>query len=153
MEAQESPSLLTRLGAPMFFIVLTLAMLYVFVSNVYLTLSGVLSHSNTISFYKGALYLLGSGFGVAIFSYFSVVEFWLRKTLAPQTSKLLMKMAAASVVLMVILPHAAHYSFDGYLTKHGYEQCHAASRQWLHSKTIVYVNHEKVCEKLVKQEK
>jgi len=153
MEAQENPSLLIKLGAPIFFVALTLTMLYVFASNVYLTLSGVLSHSNTISFYKGALYLLGSGLGVAIFAYFSIVELWLGKKLAPKTSKFLMKMAIGSAVLMLILPHVAHYSLDGYLASNGYEQCNAASRQWLHSKTIVYVNHEKVCEELVRQEK
>lgn len=148
MEEIEKPSVLMRVGSPIFFIGLTLASLYLFATEVISTTGQLLSQPESISFNKGAYYLLGVGLGVGALTIGTVTSFWFGKTLSQKTVKLLMKVAVGCIALMLIVPQFVHYEINRYLVNVGYDVCEPASHQWLHSRTIVYVKNAKVCTEL-----
>ena len=145
MEGIEKPTALMRLGSPVFFISLTLMLLYLFTAEAVSTTSQLLNQPESISFNKGAYYMLGAGLGAGALTIGIVASFWLGKMLSQKTVGILMKIAIGSIGLMFVLPHLVHYGVDRYLSNAGYEVCESASHQWLHSRTIVYVKSAEIC--------
>jgi len=103
----------------------------------------------SISFDKGAFYLFGVGLVLSVLTFAGIYESVMRKTLAPKLSGQFTKLVIGGVVVTLLLPHLVHYGVQSFLTSRGYEVCGGASHQWLHSRTIVYVRNQDVCDRLV----
>lgn len=151
MEGREKPSMVMRWSAPALFIAMTAGALFWFLLASIDVVGQVLAKPESLSFDKGAFYLLGVGVALAVLSFVLVHEFWFGKTLSGWLSRTLTNIAVAAVIAMVALPHATHYAVDSYLADRGYTICEGASRQWLHSRTIVFVETGAVCQQLVKE--
>jgi len=103
----------------------------------------------SISFDKGAFYLLGVGLALSVLTFVIIYEPVMGNILTPKIGGLCTKLTIAGVLIMFILPHLVHYGVQSFLTSRGYEVCGCASHQWLHSRTIVYVRNQDVCDRLM----
>ena len=150
---EEKPSTLVLYGGLGLLILFTMgALLYFFY------VAGIMVHSivtlpDHISFDKGAFYLLGAGVGLSALIIAGIYESCLGKILSKKVSGIITKAALVGFLTMFALPHVAHYLTDRFLKKEGYQICREASRQWLHSKTVVYVKNSDICIQLIEKEK
>jgi hypothetical protein len=147
MEERDRPSLGVRLVTPGVLIILALGALGWFAVNLIGIVEQLISKSDSIMLNKGLFYMLGVGLGLATLAFVVVYEYWLDKTLNETMTNICTKFGIASVVVMLLLPQAAHFLTDEYLIKRNYSVCESASRQWLLSREIVYVVDPTLCKK------
>ena len=115
-------------------------------------LSKLLSLPDYISFDKGAFYLLGASIGLAVLIYAAVYESCLGKTLGDKHARQITKVAISGIIIMFALPHLVHYLTAQFLQNKEYGVCQEVSRQWLHSRIIVYAKDNDVCRELIEKE-
>lgn len=115
--------------------------------------SEFLSTPDYISFDKGAFYLLGGSVGLAALIFAGIYESCLGRSLGKKLATQITRVAIVGIIIMLALPQVVHYFADNFLHNKGYEVCHEVSRRWLHSRTIVYVRNEGLCEELIEKEK
>lgn len=137
MEKGDSPSLIDRIGTPIFLLSLGAGAIIWFVYRVFSLFSN--GSSPVVTFDKGSYYMLGIGVGLLALSYMIIREFWLRRPLTDEQTSLFSRIAISGVILAFLFPHIAHFSADKYLKKHGYTVCEEASHQWLFFRDVVYV--------------
>ncbi len=149
MEKAGSPSLIDRIGTPLFLLLLGGSAMVWFVFEVYSMFSHGLSP--VITFYKGACYMLGVSIASLSFTLMIVKEFWFLRPLTKKQNTYYSRVVISGVVLMFVFPHLAHYAADRYFTAHGYTVCEDASRQWLFMRDIVYIDQSVECSSILKK--
>ena len=137
MKKGDSPSIIDRIGTPVFLLVLGASAMVWFIYRVFLLFSNGLSP--IVIFDKGSYYMLGVGVGLLALAYMIIREFWLARPLTNRQSSFFSRLAILGVILTIVLPQLAHFAVDKYFTQHGYTVCKEASHQWLFVRDIVYV--------------
>ncbi len=131
-------------GLTILSLVSVVALLYfAYVSAV--TIQDMATLPAVISFDKGAFYLLGAGAGLSALIVAGIYESCLGRQLSKRTASIITKVALGGFIVMLALPHVTDYLVSGFLSNQGYVVCHDASRQWLHSTTIVYARNNRTC--------
>jgi len=143
METGDSPSLIDRIGTPLFLLALGNSAAVWFFYQAFLLFKN--GSSSVVTFDKGSCYLFGASIGLLTLTYMIVKEFWLKLPLSNKQSALFSRIAISGVVLMITFPHLAHYAADRYFTAHGYSVCEEASHQWLFMRKIVYIDESVEC--------
>lgn len=137
MEKGDAPSLIDRIGTPVFLLALGAGAIVWFIYRAFLLFYN--GASPIITFDKGSYYMLGVGVGLLALTYMIIKEFWLRRPLTNKQSSFFSRIAISGIVLAFVFPHVAHFAVDKYLEEHGYTVCEEASHQWLFVRDIVYV--------------
>jgi hypothetical protein len=148
---EKKPSKLLLFGGLTLFGLMTIGGLGYFLFVAINMLGNLLSLPDHISFDKGAFYLPGVSIGLAALIYAGVYESCLEKTLTEKHTRQITKFAISGIIIMFLFPHLAHYLTDQFLQNKKYEICREVSRQWLHSRTIVYVRDAGVCSELIEK--
>lgn len=149
MEKGDSPSLIDRIGTPLFLLALGTSAAVWFVYRAYSLFK--YGSSSVVTFDKGSCYLFGASIGLLTLTYMIIKEFWLKRPLTNKQSTLFSRIAISGVVLMLAFPHLAHYAADRYFTAHGYSACEEASHQWLFMRKIIYIKESVECSSELKK--
>ena len=124
--------------------------MYWFVLSIYILSKG--STDGIVLVNKGSYYLLGVGIGMLDLAFVVIWEQWLVKPLNKRITTIFSGFAIASIVLLLVLPHAIHYFVDNSLKAKNYSVCKEASHQWLFVEDIVYTKGTIECsEKITKK--
>lgn len=137
METRDPPSLLNKIITPPLLLACGVSAIFWFTYRaifLYKSLSAPI-----IVFDKGSYYMLGVGIGLLVLAFVTIKEFWVGKPITNKQNRILTKLAIVGVALLLIAPHATHFTVDQYLRKNDYTVCEAASHQWLFVRDIVYV--------------
>lgn len=153
MEDNGKPSLLMQYSTTVVLILMMLGSFLWFGQTAIDTTQQLILSPSSISFNKGVFYMFGVGVSLSVLVYAMIIESVLKKNLSKKSNNVLTKTAIFGVAIMFLLPQVVHYSIAHYLEGQGYEVCHEASHQWLHSRTIVFVNNMDVCSALVNKKK
>jgi hypothetical protein len=143
MEKGDSPSLIDRIGTPLFLLALGASAAVWFISRAFSLFSN--GSSPVVTFDKGSCYLFGASIGLLTLTYMIVREFWLKRPLTNKQSAFFSCIAISGVVLMFVFPHVAHLAADKYFKVYGYSVCEEASHQWLFMRDIVYIDESVEC--------
>lgn len=143
MEKGNAPSLIDRIGTPIFLLVLGVGAIVWFIFRVFSLFSN--GSSPIVAFDKGSYYMLGVGVGLLALAYMIIREFWLRRPLTNKQSTFFSRIAISGVILALVFPHIAHFAVETYFEEHGYIVCEEASHQWLFIRDIVYVQSTVEC--------
>ena len=65
------------------------------------------------------------------------------------SEKLVIKIALISIVVMFVLPHAAHFLIDNVISDNGYQECEPLSHRGLRYSKYVFTQDEETCINLV----
>ncbi len=149
MEKGDPPSLIDRVGTPLFLLLLGGSAMAWFIFEVYSMFSHGLS--SVVTFYKGACYMLGVSIASLAFTFMIIKEFWFLRPLTKKQNTFYSRIVISGVVLMFAFPHLAHYAANKYFTTHGYTVCEEASRQWLFIRDIVYIEQSVECSSNLKK--
>lgn len=149
MERQEKPSLLNRIVTPILFLLGGLSALLWFIYRIYMLVKG--SGDNIVLIDKGSYYMLGVGIGMLNLSFVVIWEQWLVKPLTKRVTTIFSRLAVASIIFLLALPHAVHYVAGEYLEDSGYSVCEKASHQWLFVRDIVYIKPSITCSSNLKK--
>jgi len=143
MEGQEKPSLLNRIVTPILFLLGGLSALLWFIYRIYMLIKG--SADDVVLIDKGSYYMLGVGIGMLDLAFIVIWEQWLVKPLTKRVTKIFSRLAVASIVFLLALPHVVHYVAGEHLDARGYSVCEKASHQWLFVRDIVYIQPSVKC--------
>lgn len=135
MNSRPQASLLNRILTPSVFLLAGFAALAWFSYRLYVLIS---ANGAVILVDKGSYYMLGVGLGLLDLAVVIIWEQWLLRSLNKKTTSIFTRVAIASVVLLLAVPHIIHYWADKQLIANGYSICEAASHQWLFVRDIVY---------------
>ena len=150
METREPPSLLNRvIGPPLFLIGGVFTSLWFFF-RAFVLMQNI--SAPIVLFDKGSYYMLGAGVSLLTIGFVTAIEFWGGKPVTSKQNTVFSRLAISGVILLLVVPHIAHFSADKYLTKHGYAVCKAASHQWLFVRDIVYIQPSVECRADLKKE-
>ena len=145
MEVTEKPSLLMQYITTLMLILMMVGAFVWFGITLIDTAQQIYLRPTSISFNKGVFYMFGAGIGLGVLVVAMITEVVLKKHLSKRLNAFLTKVAISGVIIIFLLPQVVHYLIADYLEGQGYEVCHEASHQWLHSRTIVFVNDMEVC--------
>jgi len=143
MEGQEKPSLFNRIVTPILFLLGGLLSLLWFIYRIYMLVKG--SGDEIVLIDKGSYYMLGVGIGMLALAFVVIWEQWLVKPLTKRVTTIFSRLAVASIVFLLALPHVVHYVAGEYLEASGYSFCEEASHQWLFVRNIVYIQSSVEC--------
>ena len=143
MEGQEKPSLLNRIVTPILFLFGGGAALLWFFYRIYMLVKG--SGDDIVLIDKGSYYMLGVGIGMLNLTFIVIWEQWLVKPLTKRVATVFTRLAVASIVFLLALPHVVHYVVGEHLEASGYSVCEEASHQWLFVRDIVYIQPSVEC--------
>ena len=149
MEKRDTPTLIDRIGTPLFFLMGGASAIIWFIYRVFSLFQN--ASSQMIIFDKGSYYMLGVGVGLLSLGYMIVSEFWFGRPLTSRQSSFFSGLAISGIVLVFVVPHMAHYVADKYLKKNGYSVCEEASHQWLFIRDIVYIAGSVECSSSLKE--
>lgn len=153
MNEGQQASLLVRISSLMFFIGLTLGAFTWFSISAVGIISKFRMESQIIGFDKGSMYALGCGIGLLSITIGGVIQGILKLDLTPKQNLLFSRTIIASILLMVIVPQAAHYTVDKLVTNKNYSVCEKASYRWLFYTKLYYTKSREACDELVKKKK
>ena len=137
MEKRDFPSLLNRIiGPPLFLIGGIFTTLWFFYRVVFLFQN---ISAPIVVFDKGSYYLFGAGVALLSLGFVVAIEFWGGKPITSKQNRIFSRLAISGVVLLFVVPHAAHFFANKYLVTHGYSVCEDASHQWLFVRDIAYI--------------
>ena len=153
MDDNKKSTLLLQYGAILGFISMSLGALIWFGIDAIFIIRQLISMPLSISFDKGAFYMLGIGIGLGALVIYMILEVWKKKPPSDRLTRRIVKTALFGVAIMFLLPQVAHYSIAHYLEKRGYEICHKVSYQWLHYQNIVFTNDQKTCSEVANKKK
>lgn len=151
MEGNQKPSLLLQYIGIFVFILMSLGAFFGFGYFSIDTVEQIVSHSPSISFDKGAFYLLGVGIGLGALVMGMIIEVWKKKPPSDKITQRVVRTAVWGVATMFILPQVAQYAIEDYLEARNYGVCQEASHQWLHARTIVYTDNPETCLQLANE--
>lgn len=149
MEGQVKPSLLNRIVTPILFLLGGLAALLWFIYRIYMLIKG--SADSVVLIDKGSYYMFGVGIGMLSLAFIVIWEQWLVKPVTKRVTTIFTRLAVASIVLLIALPHAIHYVAGEYLEANGYSVCEKASHQWAFVRDIIYVQESIECKESLKK--
>ncbi len=153
IEDRDRPSTIVRITGPLMFALIGIPALLWFGVTLYTITGEILSSSSIVVFDKGAFYLLGSGLGTLTLAFVAGYEYWLDKVLPKRLNILCTKMLLISVAVVILLPQASHFFLNRHLENNNYTVCREASRQWLHDRTIVYLDSTENCHEVAEKRK
>jgi len=145
MKTNLKNSLLLKLPAITFFLLLTISSLIWFSYNIFHLLISVINHSDIIVFEKGATYMLGCGLGLGLLSFFMIYEMLLKKKITTALNKLATRLAIAFLAIMVILPQVTSFLVHQYVDNLGYIYCPEQSYHWLHNQSFIFAADINTC--------
>ncbi|MCP4342667.1 MAG: hypothetical protein GY799_28245 [Desulfobulbaceae bacterium] len=149
MENRIQPSLLNRIVTPILFLLGGFSALFWFLYRIYKLIEG--SADSVVLVDKGSYYMLGVGIGMLDLAFVIIWEQWLRKPLNNRVTTIFSRLAVASIILLLALPHTIHYFVGEHLRAKGYSVCEEASHQWLFVRDIVYIQESMECSKELKK--
>ena len=153
IEDRDRPSTIVRIITPVICAFIGIPTLFWFCVTLNILTGQLLTSSSIVVFHKGAFYLLGSGIGALTLAYFVGYEYWLDKVLPKRLNILCTKMLLISIAVMILLPQVSHFFLNRYLANNNYTVCREASRQWLHDRTIVYLDSIENCHEVAEKRK
>lgn len=148
MEGQVKPSLLNRIVTPILFLLGGLSALAWFIYRIYMLIKG--NADGVVLIDKGSYYMLGVGIGMLDLAFIVIWEQWLVKPVTKRVTKIFSRLAVASIVSLLALPHVIHYVTGEHLEANGYSVCEKSSHQWLFVRDIIYVRESIECKEIVK---
>lgn len=143
MKKGVSPSLIDRIITPLFLLALGASAAVWFIYRAFSLFR--YGSSSIVTFDKGSYYLLGASIGLLTLTYMVIREFWLNRPLTNKQIAFYSRVAISGVILMLSLPHIAHFAADKYFKVHGYTVCEEASHRWLFMRDIVYIERSVAC--------
>ncbi len=148
--SEQKTSLLSLFAGLLAFFLMSGWSLWWFVSHFSQLIEQVVSNANLIDFNKGSFYGLGGGISMAALTYGvlhqNVFKFSLESRFFNKTIPAVMFYGA---VIMILLPHIAHYSIEYILEKRGYMICDTHSMQWPMYRSYYYVSDVDTCTNLI----
>jgi len=151
MEDNQKPSLLRQYIGILVFILMSIGAFYGFGYFAIDTVEQLISHSSSISFDKGAFYLLGVGIGLGALVIGMIIEVWKKQPPSDRVAKRVMRTAILGLAIMFLFPQLVHYAIADYLAARDYGICQEASHQWLQARTIVYTDNPETCLQLANE--
>jgi hypothetical protein len=151
IEDRDRPSTIIRITGPLLFAFMGIPALLWFGVNLYTITDEILSSSSIVVFDKGVFYMLGVGLGALILTYVAGYEYWLDKPLTKRLNILCTKMALISVAVLILFPQVSHFFLNRHLVNNSYTVCREASTQWLHDRTIVYIDSSENCHEVAEK--
>ena len=139
----------TRILSTLLFVLLPVACLVWFGSSLNNLVSDLMNMSNIITFDKGSMYMLGAGVGALSFSVIVVYSAIFQRKVSFSVEKLVIKIALISIVVMFVLPHAAHFLINNVISDNGYQECEPLSHRGLRYSKYVFTQDEEICINLV----
>lgn len=149
MVDESRPSLMTRLLSLCFFLFLTLASFTWFMLSVSDLVSQYRLREAVVEFDKGSIYMLGCGLALLAITVGGVMQGLMEVKLTSKMELWFTRTIIASIFLMFILPHVAHYTVKRIAESNNYYECRNAEYHWLLYGKYVYTNSKKRCEELI----
>lgn len=128
------------------FTILSVIALAWFVASAVSVWNQINSTAAVITLEKGALYLFGAGFALAVLTYGMVYEGILRRPLTKSVAKLFNGLLIGSLLLTFGVPPVVRYVVSETLEARGYQVCDLKSRQWPIFRDVVYGANAGFCE-------
>ena len=153
IEDRDRPSTIVRITGPLMFAFMGIPALLWFGVNLYTITGEILSSSSIVVFHKGVFCMLGVGLGALTLAFVAGYEYWLDKVLPERLNILCTKMALISIAVITLLPQVSHFFLHRHLTNNHYTLCRESSRQWLHDRTIVYLDSTENCHEVAEKRK
>ena len=135
------------------FTILSVISLAWFVASAVNVWNQINSTAAVITLEKGALYLFGAGFALAVLTYAMVYEGILRRPLTKSVARLFSSLLIGSLLLTFGLPPVAGHVVDETLEARGYQVCDLKSRQWPIFRDVVYAATAGLCEAMLRDNK
>jgi len=131
MEDTDNISIITKVASFLFFVFLTIASFWWFITSSYGTLYSLFYGSEVVYFSKGAMYSLGAGIVLLLLTLLGIYQNVKKTDLSKSQTKLATKVFILSTIAMFVFPVAAHFSMHTIATRKGYFECKEMSYQWL----------------------
>jgi len=144
------PSRTLQYSVIVFFLVFTIGSLISFGYSAFFLAQDLMKESESISFNKGAFYILGVGLASGLLTYALVLEV-AKGSVSERFNKRATRIGLAALALIFVLPQLAHYAISGYANNIGYGVCSGASYQWLHARRIVYADSPETCSDIIEK--
>ena len=138
-----------RIFSVLLFVLLPIACLVWFGSSLNDLVSDLMNMRNIITFDKGSMYMLGAGVGTLSFSVAVVYSAIFQRKVSFSVEKLVIKIALISIVVMFVLPQAAHLLINNVISDKGYQECVPLSHRGLRYDEYVFTQNEETCINLV----
>lgn len=138
-----------RILSVVFFVSFSVGSLAWFGSSLNDLVSDLMNMSNIITFDKGSMYMLGTGVGALSFSVAVIYSAIFQRKVSFSVEKLVIKIALISIVVMFVLPHAAHLLINNVISDNGYQECEPLSHRGLRYSKYVFTQDEETCINLV----
>ena len=145
MAVNEKPSLLLQYVGILWFMSMSIGALIWFGVNAVFTVRQLATNQASISFDKGAFYMLGIGIALGALVIAMILEVWKKKPTSDNLSRKLTRTALLGIAITFLLPQVVHYPLAHYLQQRGYQVCREASYQWLLYRKIVFMNDQEKC--------
>ena len=110
METRDPPSLLNRIVTPPLTLLCGISATVWFFYRMIFFLQNM--STPIVIFDKGSYYMLGVGIGLLSLGFVAVIEFWGGKPITRKQNSIFSRLAISGVVLLFVVPHAAHFAAD-----------------------------------------
>ena len=135
------------------FTILSVISLAWFVASAVSVWNQINSTAAVITLEKGALYLFGAGFALAVLTYAMVYEGILRRPLTKTVAKRFSGLLIGGLLLTFGVPPVVRYIVNETLEAQGYHVCDLKSRQWPIFRDVVYAANAGLCEAMLRGNK
>lgn len=132
------PAFLSLLTTIVAFFVLGILSLWFAVNSTISLIDDIQVNADVIIFNKVGFYFYGVGLGILVFPFSIIYSKLLKLKISNKGESYLNVFLVFSILLMLILPHVAHYYVGAYMKKNDYIICKGKSKRALYTTTIEY---------------
>jgi len=151
MEESDTPPLKIKIISLIFFVVLAAGSFLWFGISIVSLYHQLHFHEAIVAFDKGAIYMLGVGFGLLLLIGGGVRQGFLGSEPDAAVEKTFKWGIVCSLTLTIALPQVVHYWVNHSAKAQKYEICREAGYQWLMYRKIYYADSRESCSRLVQE--
>jgi len=131
------------------FFLMTLGSLIYFGFEAVNMLNQLTSRPPSITFERGAYYLLGIGIASGALLFIILLEVWTKVPPSAKATKIFTITAISSIALSLVLPIIAGTIIESYLLDNEYTICDVPSSAWPIYKDVIYTDNPETCSALI----